>query len=237
MPLLLLDLDNTLIDRDAAFRDAVAAFLAEHGLPDADLSWVATVDAGGYTPRHEVATALTDRYGDAVPAAAVRSLLDTGAADRVVLAQSCREALKRARSGGWTTVIVTNGRITQQEAKLHNTGLDRLVQGWVVSEGIGHKKPEPEIFRAAAATVGAALPGAWVVGDSPHADIAGADALGLRSVWVANGRAWAEDSYRPTHIAADVVAAIDRVITAPSRPEQPGRGASDPSRSHPRHTP
>lgn len=79
-------------------------------------------------------------------------------------------------------MIVTNGRTVQQETKIHNTGLDRLVQGWVVSEAVGRKKPDPEIFHAAAATVGLPLTGAWVIGDSPHADIAGADALGLRSV-------------------------------------------------------
>ncbi|WP_405892957.1 HAD family hydrolase [Streptomyces sp. NBC_00104] len=219
MPLLLLDLDNTLIDRDAAFRDAAAAFLAEHGLPDADLAWVTAVDAGGYTPRHEVGAALTDRYENAVPPAAVRALLDTGAADRVVLAPATREALEKARAGGWTPVIVTNGRTVQQEAKIRNTGLDRLVQGWVVSEAVGHKKPEPEIFHAAAATVGPALPSACVIGDSPHADIAGAEALGLRSVWVANGRAWAQDAYRPTYIAADVTAAIDHVIDTRTPPE------------------
>ncbi|MEU9097775.1 hypothetical protein [Streptomyces sp. NPDC048361] len=55
MPLLLLDLDNTLVDRDAAFRAAVACFLAEHGLPARDLTWAMDTDAGGYTPRHEVA--------------------------------------------------------------------------------------------------------------------------------------------------------------------------------------
>ncbi|MFE7278146.1 HAD family hydrolase [Streptomyces sp. NPDC057623] len=214
MPLLLLDLDNTLLDRDAAFRDAVADFLAEQGLPAADLTWVADADASGYTPRQELATAMTDRYGSAVPAAAIRTLLDTGARDRVVLAHSTRRALGRARAAGWTCVIVTNGRVVQQEAKIRNTGLDQLVQGWVVSEAVGRKKPEPEIFRAAAATVGAPLRGAWVIGDSPHADIAGADALGLRSVWVADGRAWTDDSYRPTHVAQDVTSAIDQAITA-----------------------
>ncbi|ROQ78351.1 hypothetical protein EES39_31025 [Streptomyces sp. ADI92-24] len=43
MQLLLLDLDNTLVDRDAAFRAAVADFLAQHGLPDSDLTRVATI--------------------------------------------------------------------------------------------------------------------------------------------------------------------------------------------------
>ncbi|MFJ6069293.1 HAD family hydrolase [Streptomyces sp. NPDC093065] len=198
MPLLLLDLGNTRIDRDAAFRDAVAAFLAGHGLPAGDLTWLTALDAGGSTPRHEVAAAVIDRYGGAVPAAAVRSLPDHGAAGRAVLTDSAREALERARSGGWTCVIVTNGRTAQQEAKIRRTGLDRHVRGWVVSEAVGHSKPDPVIFRAAAEAAGTPL--------------AGADALGLRSVWVSNGRSWSEDAFRPTHVAGEVDTAIDHAL-------------------------
>ncbi|WP_327188024.1 HAD family hydrolase [Streptomyces sp. NBC_01334] len=212
MPLLLLDLDNTLVDRDAAFRAAVVDFLAQHGLPASDLTWVLTIDAGGHTTCQEVAAALTDRCGGVVPTTTIRALLDTGTAHRVVLAQSTREALGKAQAHGWSCVIVTNGRTVQQEAKIRNTGLDQLVQGWVISETVGYKKPEPEIFQAAGATVNLALPGAWVIGDSPHADIAGAHTLGLRSVWVTNGHAWTQDSYWPTHVADDVASAINHTI-------------------------
>ena len=214
MPLLMLDLDNTLVDRDAAFHDAVTAFLTEHRLPDTDLTWVMALDASGYTARHDVAAAMTDRYQGMVPATAIHALLDHGAADRVMLADLSREALDKARADGWTCVIVTNGRTAQQEAKIRRTGLDQLVQGWAISEAVGRKKPEPEIFHAAADAVGASLAGAWVIGDSPHADIAGANALGLRSVWVSNGQPWAHDSYQPTHVAQDVATAIDHVVTA-----------------------
>jgi putative hydrolase of the HAD superfamily len=89
------------------------------------------------------------------------------------------------------------------------------VQGWVISEGVGHKKPQPEIFHAAAEAVGESLSRAWVIGDSPHADIAGAHALGLRSVWVSAGRSWTHDSYRPTHMADDVASAINYAVSAP----------------------
>nr|WSY51528.1 HAD family hydrolase [Streptomyces sp. NBC_00886] len=215
MPLLMLDLDNTLVDRDAAFRDAATEFLAAHGLPVEDLDWLMSVDAGGYTPRQAVAEAMTERYGGAAPDDVVRTLLDQGAADRVVLTEPTRDALTKAVAKGWTCVIVTNGRVAQQESKIRNTGLDMIVHGWVISESVGHKKPAPEIFHAAAATAGASLHEAWVVGDSAHADIRAATGIDARSVWVSNGRPWTETTFRPTHIATDAASAIHHVIGFP----------------------
>lgn len=209
---MLVDLDNTLIDRDSAFRAAVAAFLAEHGLAETDLAWIMSLDASGYTARDEVASAMADRYAGLAPKVAIRTLLDNGAADRVVLESECEEALMSARAHGWTCMIVTNGRTSQQEAKIRNTGLDRLVHGWVVSETIGHKKPAPEIFHAAAEIAQVPLRDAWVIGDSPQADIAGAVALGLQSMWVSNNRTWSQAAYEPTDVAGDVASAIRRIL-------------------------
>jgi putative hydrolase of the HAD superfamily len=215
MPLLMLDLDDTLVDRDAAFRRATAALLAEHALPESDLEWLMSVDASGYTPRPAVARAITDRYGASLPGNAIRMLLDHGAADRVVVPEATREAIGEAIAGGWRCAIVTNGPAVQQRAKIRNTGLDRLVHGWAISAEVGHDKPDPEIFRAAAAAAGASLDGAWVIGDSPQADIAGAHGLDLRSVWVSGGRPWTEAAYRPTHVAGDAASAIRYVIGLP----------------------
>ncbi|MYW00993.1 HAD family hydrolase [Streptomyces sp. SID3343] len=223
MSLLMLDLDNTLVDRDAAFRGAVVAFLAEHGLPGDDVDWLMSIDASGYTSRLTVAATMAERYGSAAPDGAVRALLDHGAADRVTLAGCTRDALDRAIAAGWSCVIVTNGRTAQQESKIRRAGLDRLVHGWVVSEHVGHPKPEPEIFRAAAATVGASLVDAWMIGDSGPADIAGANGLSIRSVWVSAGRPWTEAAYRPTHVTDDIVAAIDHVVGAPAPSQRTDR--------------
>ncbi|WP_285551950.1 HAD family hydrolase [Actinoplanes regularis] len=209
---MLVDLDNTLIDRDSAFRSAVASFLAEHGLPGTDLGWIMGLDASGYTARDVVAAAMVDRYASTASGSTIHALLDNGAADRLVLARETEEALIAARARGWTRVIVTNGRTAQQEAKIRNTGLDRLVDGWVVSEAVGHRKPGPEIFHAAAGIGRISLRDAWVIGDSAEADIAGAVALGLNSVWVSNGRTWSQDAYQPTEITGDVATAIRRII-------------------------
>ncbi|GAA1588012.1 HAD family hydrolase [Actinoplanes couchii] len=214
MPLLLMDLDNTLIDRDSAFRDAVTGFLAEHGLPTGDLAWVMATDGGGFAGRETVAAAMTARYPQ-IASAAIHQLLNTGAADRVVLAPGVAGELRRLAN--WTTVIVTNGRTAQQQAKIVNTGLDRLVDGWVISEQAGHRKPDPEIFRMAAAAAGGSLDGAWMIGDSAHADIASCAALGITSVWLAHGRRWPESGYHPAHTADGILAAL-RLIPAPGDP-------------------
>ncbi|HWE81623.1 MAG TPA: hypothetical protein VG265_08220 [Gaiellaceae bacterium] len=47
----LFDLDNTLIDRQAAFRAWASGFLLEHGLREFELAWLETIDEDGFKPR------------------------------------------------------------------------------------------------------------------------------------------------------------------------------------------
>jgi putative hydrolase of the HAD superfamily len=212
MPLLLLDLDNTLVDRDTAFRRAAAEFFDQHEIPAAELGWLMELDASGYQPRAVVGDALLTRFPHLTPAA-VNTLLSTGGADHVTVEPATLTALRQATAHGWTPVVVTNGPVAQQERKMRVSGLDREVAGWVVSEAVGVRKPDREIFVRAAEVVGASLSdGGWVVGDAPRADIGGAADLGYPSVWLALGRTWpSELTYRPTHVAENAAAAITYV--------------------------
>src|SRR5581483_1645620 len=72
MPLLLLDLDNTLIDRDGAFLDWAETFVADHGLPRTALPWLTAIDGGGYVPRETVLGAARRRYRLDVPLTRLR---------------------------------------------------------------------------------------------------------------------------------------------------------------------
>ena len=77
--------------------------------------------------------------------------------------------------------MITNGTAAQQDEKLRQTGLASLVTDAVISEAVGSKKPDHLIFRTALEAAGrhGGHGPAWMVGDHPVADIAGAKNCGL----------------------------------------------------------
>ena len=212
MPLLLLDLDNTLLDRAGPFRRWAQEFLAEIGAPPSDIDWLLSVDADGLTNRWDVADAIRDRYRLRIPAIDLVEALYDGPLEYTRLSPLVACALRIADDAGWVPVAITNGTTRQQDTKIRHTGLDRYLADWVISEEVGVSKPNPRIFALAAERVRMRLRGAWVVGDSPEADIGGAAALGLPSVWLHRGRRWMERRYGPTRIADGFIPALAAVL-------------------------
>ncbi|WP_245205829.1 HAD family hydrolase [Kitasatospora sp. RG8] len=223
MPLLLLDLDNTLLPRDAAFRAWAQDFLTERGLPPGDLDWLVTIDGGGYVPRSTVLSATQRRYGLDDSLEFLLAHYRRGINSHIHCPSRNIEALRAARAAGWTLGIVSNGNTRPQLEKIRRTGLGPLVDGWVISEEAECVKPDPLIFEIAAQRCGIAPTGnwaaeTWMVGDHAPADIAGAELTGLRSVWLHHGRPWAEPGYRPTLKAAGLPEAVGQVLSARSAP-------------------
>jgi len=214
VPLLLLALDDTLIDRTAAFRAWATDFLAAIGAPPTDVEWLLSVDADGLTDRWDVAEAIRDRYRLPYSLIDLVEALYEGVIEYVRLEAPVACALEIAYQAGWVPVVVSNGSLREQDAKIRRTGLDRYLAGWVISEEVGVSKPNPRIFALAADRVGMPLTGAWVIGDSPEADIGGATAMGLPSVWLHRGREWLETRYAPTRISESVIPALATVLAS-----------------------
>ncbi|MER7891167.1 HAD family hydrolase [Micromonospora sp. NPDC094482] len=212
MPLLLLDLDNTLLDRAGPFRAWGQRFLEDIGAPPADIDWLLSVDADGLTDRWDVADAIRDRYALRIPSIDLVEALHDGVVANTRLDPLIACALRIADDAGWIPVVVCNGVVRQEEAKIRGTGLDRYVADWVISEEAGVSKPNPRIFALAAHRVRMPLRGAWVVGDSPEADIGGAAAVGLPSVWLHRGRTWPDSRFAPTRTADGLIAAVATVL-------------------------
>lgn len=212
MPLLLLDLDNTLLDRAGPFRAWAERFLDGVGAPATDIDWLLSIDADGLTDRWDVADAIRDRYGLRIPSIDLVEELHDGVVANTRLDPLVACALRIAGEAGWTPVVVSNGAVRQQEAKIRRTGLDRYVADWVISEEAGVSKPNPRIFALAARRVRLPLRGAWVVGDGPEADIGGAAAVGLPSVWLHRGRTWTDSRFAPTRTVDGLIAAVAVVL-------------------------
>lgn len=200
--LLLVDLDDTLVERSAAFGAWAYDFAVEHGRPE-DAEWMVASDRRGLRPRPELAAMIAERLGHA-DVAELLGTLRRGLVDPMSLAPATAAALRTARAAGWSIVIVTNGTEAQQTAKIGHLGLDHLVDGWVISEAAGVRKPDPEIFALAAARAGMPLDGGWMVGDSASADIAGGAAVGsvdrLAPVRPDLGRAGVHPDDRSRHV-------------------------------------
>ncbi|MER7750986.1 HAD-IA family hydrolase [Kitasatospora sp. NPDC097643] len=236
MPLLLFDLDNTLLPRDAAFRAWAQEFLSERDLPPGDIDWFVTLDGGGYVPRSTVLSAVRRRYGLDVSAEFLLAHYRHGINSHIHCPPGHVDALRAARAAGWTLGIVSNGGTGPQLEKIQRTGLGPLVDGWVISEEADCVKPDPLIFEIAARRCGVAPTGGWttrtwMIGDHAPADIAGAELAGLRSVWLHHGRPWAEAGYRPTLKAAGLPEAVGQVLAARGAPSpRPGIRAGGPAR-------
>ena len=214
MPLLLCDLDNTLVDRSAAFRRWAVEFAARQRQDDGFVDWLSEIDDDGFGARPEFFVSIHERLG-------LVETLDELIADyyRTFLPQfrcsdDVREALGAVRAQGWFIAIVTNGPPTQND-KIRHAGLEPFVDVWCVSEVEGHRKPDVRLLESAAQRCDVPLDGAWMIGDNPDTDIGAAHAAGIRSVWLRHGRTWPREDFAPTHKADSFPEAVDWVLERP----------------------
>jgi putative hydrolase of the HAD superfamily len=92
--------------------------------------------------------------------------------------------MQRVRAAGLRTALVTNGMSDLQWLKLERAGLAPQFDVFVASSAVGIGKPDPRIFEVAIGRLGSTTGAAWMVGDNPRRDVAGAKAAGIRSVWL-----------------------------------------------------
>lgn len=203
----LLDIDHTLVDTEAAFVAALGAsivpLLGDQGGSESDAlledllaQWSA--DRGGwyraYT-RGEMTHAqqrhrrfdelLVDRGGRALTTAEyerANTVFERAFAAAWRAFPEVPDALARLRSAGIRLGAVTNAGRALQEAKLAAAELADAVPLLVTVETFGVGKPDPRVFREGARLLGLAPEEVAYVGDEPDIDADGAVAAGLRGV-------------------------------------------------------
>lgn len=171
----LLDLDDTLVDRSGAVRAWLSA------VAGAQAETLIAADAGGYGDRGAFLHELAQRLGWTVAEATTR--FRAGLLERLQPMPGACALLDRL-AARCPVAIATNGSVVMQRAKLAAAGLDRHVRTVVISEAIGVAKPEARFFAHAVQVLGSVPAATLMVGDHPRNDIAGAKAAGLRTCWL-----------------------------------------------------
>ncbi|NUW06803.1 HAD family hydrolase [Streptomyces sp. CAI-21] len=206
--LALFDLDNTLIDRSTGLEHWARGFVHSRSLPREAEAVICDRLRERAHPEDFVGLRATLGLRDD-PGDLWHEYVD-GVARSVSCFPGAREGLEALRGGGWTIGIATNGAGDIQRAKLAATGLALLFDGICVSGEVGVRKPERRFFEAAVAECGASLSaGGWMVGDNPETDMDGARGVGLRTLWVPNGREWADGLREPDVEAPGIAEAIE----------------------------
>lgn len=93
------------------------------------------------------------------------------------------ETLVALRARGHRLALLTNGCSHFQRRKLQRYGLEPLFELLLVEGELGYGKPDARVFGAALAHFGAAPRDACMIGDNLEADIGGASALGIATIW------------------------------------------------------
>jgi len=112
--------------------------------------------------------------------------------------------------GDYRLAVVTNGAPDAQRAKMESVGLDRWIETRVIA---GHEispKPNAESFEIALDSLDATPERAIKVGDSLETDIAGANALGIASIWLST------DADSADHDTTHRIERLDELLALPS---------------------
>ncbi len=198
VPFLLLDLDNTLVDRERTFMEWADTFVRLNDLSPSEVQWLVQIDDAGMAPRETFWQRVKERLDLAEPLTQLVAQWGVEFPALYRCDETTATALREARAAGWALAIVTNGDAAIQARKIAAAGLDDLVDAVCVSGAEGLRKPDPRLFIRAAERTGDRSGQGWMVGDDPESDIGGGRAAGLRTVWVRRQRAWLEPGYTPT---------------------------------------
>lgn len=115
------------------------------------------------------------------------------------------ETLDTLRERGVRLGLVTNGRSKTQREKLERFELGSRFDAIAIEEEVGFGKPDVRVFRHVLSRLDAAPCDAWMVGDNLEADIAGARSAGVHAIW---------HDFESRGLPEDAPATPDRVVRA-----------------------
>jgi putative hydrolase of the HAD superfamily len=184
------DMDETLLDRQGSLARFAAAQHARHPTalhpitPQDFVRRFLALDDNGALWKDEVYRRILGEYQ--ISAVGWEILLDEYLSDFhrhcqpfAGLEEMTNELIGEGRRLG----LITNGRYPFQWHNFQALGVAERFDAVLVSDQEGMRKPDPEIFRRALARLNVAAAESVFVGDNPEADIQGAQAVGMHTIF------------------------------------------------------
>ncbi|MDP9043716.1 MAG: HAD family hydrolase [Pseudomonadota bacterium] len=191
----LLDIDGTLLDSNAAHALAWQAALRRHG-HDTDFDTLRRlIGKGGDKVLMEVARLdIGTPLGEAITAAR-REDFKRNRLHGLRPFEGTRALLERFVSDGLALVVATSSSKEELGPLLEQAGVDDLITCSATSDDARHSKPDPDIVQAALEKAGLRPGEVILLGDTPY-DIDAAAAAGVATVALRGDRWWNDDALR-----------------------------------------
>ena len=204
---LLFDLDNTLVDfmkmKQAAVHAAIEA-MVDAGLEisptDAGRRIWAIYEQEGIESQQVFDRFLVEHYGSinykmlAAGIIAYRRAREAA----MVLYPHVKSTLVELVRRGYRLAVLSDAPAKQAWLRLCALGLHHFFETVITFEDTGERKPHPRPFQKALAALSVTADEALMIGDWPERDMAGAKAVGIRTVFARYG-----DTFNVTHSGAD----------------------------------
>lgn len=195
-PVLLFDLDNTLLDFDAAERAAMTRVLTECGVEATDerlklynkinlQHWkrleLGELDRAGV--QHGRFREFFREIGVDLDPVSVQNTYERYLADGYMVLPGAKELLE-ALDGKYDMYIISNGSTNIQYSRLAHSGIEKYFKKVFISEELGKNKPSREFFELCFAQIEGFDPdNALIIGDSLTSDIRGGLNVGVKTCW------------------------------------------------------
>lgn len=209
---IMMDIDNTLLDFDAAEHKALLETLQQFSLPcdEAAVSRYHEINSSlwgelnkGKIRRDKLVVERFDRFVKEIGAAAKATELNRAYTEHLAthadVIPGAEEALQELAEVA-TMIAVSNGTESVERGRLKLSGFEKYFDDIFISETVGVSKPNPKIFQMAMRKLGIEHSDkVLVVGDSLSADIQGGVNAGLDTCWVNMNGLENESGLTPTY--------------------------------------
>ena len=194
---LFLDLDNTLLDFNAAEAHAVRKVLKSHGLPNDDAAVALYSDINrsywerferGEIPREAIFEGrfktLFEKLGVTGDTAKISKDYCFNLSEGYFKVEGADEILTYLKKRGYKLYAATNGISLTQHKRIRGSGLFKYFDGVFVSEDTGHQKPEKEYYGYIIEKIPEKDKAKiLILGDSQSSDILGGINSGIDTCW------------------------------------------------------